>query len=202
MTRTQIFDGAATGDARSVRAELCAGVDPNAFHKGQSALHIAAERGWHEVVELLLENGADINAKDSYNRTPLHLAAIFNRVDAFRVLVKRGADTTVESSLGGETVGDIAKLRSNVELQKILASKDTLTSNSASPAVSPNKRSPNPRGQLYPAVTTHEYSGGAHRSPNIETVDAVPPAALSFKRHAPVPEYDESRRPPPLVRSQ
>ncbi|KAF8850756.1 ankyrin, partial [Acephala macrosclerotiorum] len=35
-------------------------------------LHHAANRGFEEIVRLLLKNGADVNAKGKSGRTPLH----------------------------------------------------------------------------------------------------------------------------------
>ena len=42
----------------------------------KTALHFAAFAGHPEIVEYLLENGADVNAKDVYNMTPLHAAVL------------------------------------------------------------------------------------------------------------------------------
>ena len=44
---------------------------------GDTALHRAADCGNVEILELLLSNGADINAKDRNGNTPLHLASFF-----------------------------------------------------------------------------------------------------------------------------
>jgi ankyrin repeat protein len=41
---------------------------------GSTALHIATENYHYNVVKALLENGADINAVDNNNYTPLSLA--------------------------------------------------------------------------------------------------------------------------------
>jgi ankyrin repeat protein len=40
----------------------------------QTALHGAAERGYNDFVKLLVERGADLQAKDANGRTPLDLA--------------------------------------------------------------------------------------------------------------------------------
>ena len=40
----------------------------------ETALHGAAERGYTAIVKFLVENGADLQAKDAYGRTPLDLA--------------------------------------------------------------------------------------------------------------------------------
>lgn len=42
----------------------------------KTALHFAAFAGHPEIVEYLIENGADVNAKDIYNMTPLHAAVL------------------------------------------------------------------------------------------------------------------------------
>ena len=44
---------------------------------GDTALHRAADNGNIRILELLLSNGADINAKDRNGNTPLHLASSF-----------------------------------------------------------------------------------------------------------------------------
>jgi ankyrin repeat protein len=41
---------------------------------GETALHAASSRGLDDVVRFLVENGADVNAKDNRQRTPLALA--------------------------------------------------------------------------------------------------------------------------------
>jgi hemoglobin len=69
-------------------------VPVNAVHgvKRCTALHMAARRGTVEVIEALLEGGADIEARDSAGDTPLRRAVNCNRVEAARVLLARGAN--------------------------------------------------------------------------------------------------------------
>lgn len=43
--------------------------------RGQASLHIAAELGHEEVVEILLESNAFVNVRNKHGMTPLHLAA-------------------------------------------------------------------------------------------------------------------------------
>ena len=38
---------------------------------GETSLHYAADKGHKEIVELLIANGADVNAKLIYGTTPL-----------------------------------------------------------------------------------------------------------------------------------
>ena len=49
-----------------------------------------------EVVRLLVEQGADVTAKDKNSSTPLHLASSFGSPEIVRLLIERGVDITAE----------------------------------------------------------------------------------------------------------
>src|SRR5919106_3396365 len=73
-----------TGDVDAVQELLLA--DPELARSrdahGSTPLHAAAARGHHQVVRLLLQQGADPNARDAGdNATPLHFAAGGGHVD-------------------------------------------------------------------------------------------------------------------------
>ena len=72
------------------------------YSKGNTLLHYAANRGYLNIVELLLKKGADINARDNDDRTPLHEAMAYRRYDVARYLVEHGADTSLKNK-DGET---------------------------------------------------------------------------------------------------
>lgn len=46
----------------------------NSSHAGYTPLHFAVEYGRHELVEYLLERGANLYLQDRNGSTPLHLA--------------------------------------------------------------------------------------------------------------------------------
>ena len=46
------------------------------MEEGSSPLHMAAKRAFPEIVEKLIELGADVNAVDVHQNNPLHAAAI------------------------------------------------------------------------------------------------------------------------------
>ena len=49
-----------------------------------------------DIVQLLVEQGADVTAKDKSFSTPLHLALSFGTPEIVRLLIERGADITAE----------------------------------------------------------------------------------------------------------
>jgi len=53
-----------------------------------------------EIGELLISKGADINAKDSYNKTPIFLAAENNKKTMFTLLASKGADVYAKNIFG------------------------------------------------------------------------------------------------------
>ena len=58
-----------------------------------TALHLAAFRNQHEAVHLLIERGADLDAREfPDNAAPLHFAAMYGDLDMIRLLVEAGAD--------------------------------------------------------------------------------------------------------------
>ncbi|MHC4534324.1 MAG: ankyrin repeat domain-containing protein [Planctomycetota bacterium] len=93
---SSIFGAAGVGDLATVKAFLEKGVDANArgISRGWTALHIAAINGHKEVIKLLLENGADVNAGHNLNRTAAEYAIRGNHNDIVELLISKGADVS------------------------------------------------------------------------------------------------------------
>ncbi|MBK9579125.1 MAG: ankyrin repeat domain-containing protein [Fibrobacterota bacterium] len=54
-------------------------------------LTIAASQGWNDVIELALEKGADPNLTNSERKSPIQCALNNRKLDAFQLLLQRGA---------------------------------------------------------------------------------------------------------------
>ena len=52
------------------------------------------------VAKVLIDNGADIKAKDEYGHTALHMAASEGRIELAKVLIGNGADINVKDQNG------------------------------------------------------------------------------------------------------
>ena len=63
-------------------------------------LHWAAVQGHWDVVEVLVERDADVNAIGGDGGTPLHLASHHDRPDMIRLLLDQGADLSIQNRWG------------------------------------------------------------------------------------------------------
>lgn len=86
---------------------------------GPSPLRIAAMKGHQEIVNLLLEQGAIVNAFGQTGRTALHWASLKGKRDIVKMLLDFGADCSVQDELG-RTPLDWALIRNHQEIAKQL----------------------------------------------------------------------------------
>ena len=67
----------------------------------QTALHLACIHGKYDVVELLLDKGADIEARDFNLWMPLDCAAAYGRPKCAKMLLEAGASVDPVDKVGG-----------------------------------------------------------------------------------------------------
>lgn len=73
------------------------------MEQGKKALYSAASRGHLGVVELLLQNGLEVDPNDSNYPTPLAIAAEAGEVEIVRLLLEYNANTQIRAS-DGQTI--------------------------------------------------------------------------------------------------
>lgn len=131
------------GNVEKVRALIDAGADvkEHCNINGDTALIIAAMSPYPEMVRLLLEKGAHINACDNYGCSALRLAvpkAIWarrsddvneradadKRMEIVRILLDAGADFLLRDDEGGTPLSTAAKYEDLEVLRLMLAADD------------------------------------------------------------------------------
>ena len=70
------------------------------FPNDMTGLHLAAFFGIKAIVQLLLEKGAEIEAKDNYGRTPLSWAAENGHEATVKLLLEKGAEIEAKDNYG------------------------------------------------------------------------------------------------------
>ena len=87
---------------------------------GRTLLHLAPNWG---VTERLIAQGADVNAKDSFDMTPLHSAAHAGWIEMVELLIAKGADINATSNIG-QTPLALAKAKGHTEIYELLRKRD------------------------------------------------------------------------------
>jgi ankyrin repeat protein len=87
-----LFKAVNSNNVKEVRAILTDSPDlvGSMSGGGMTALHIAAARGYGDIALLLIENGADVNARTIHDSTPLSFAVVNNHPDVAMLLQENG----------------------------------------------------------------------------------------------------------------
>ena len=89
-----IAQAAETGNIEAIKQHLAAGADVNTM---AASFHRAAYGGHKDIIELLITNGMDVNAKNDAAETPLHLATT---KEVAELLIANGADVNATTNRG------------------------------------------------------------------------------------------------------
>ncbi|XXH01020.1 hypothetical protein Hte_007371 [Hypoxylon texense] len=117
--REALLSAVESGNHKLVEQLLDRGVSPD---RGPDAhvLNQAILRHDAEIVRILLLFGADPNAPDNHNMTPLYLAVEESFRDAVTMLVKYGADPNLSAGPDSETPFAISVVQDKFDLARII----------------------------------------------------------------------------------
>lgn len=106
------------GQTDIVKKLIARGADVN--KPGWAPLHYAATNGHTEIMVLLLENHAYIDASSPNDSTPLMMAALYGSPSAVKLLLEAGADPSIKNRLGLTAI-DFANRDKRTEAAEIIA---------------------------------------------------------------------------------
>lgn len=87
---------------------------------GRTPLHNAASKGNEEIISILLEKGADVNALTVSGETPLMKAVSFCNRNAIIKLIEYGADPFIRNFVDGEDCYQMAERGKNYDVIGVL----------------------------------------------------------------------------------
>jgi ankyrin repeat protein len=100
------------GNAPIVRLLIERGASPAMLvdSSGYTALHQAATYGYSEVIQVLIDAGADVNAKTKYGSTPATIAVSYAYDEVARRLIQAGASVTLVEAISAGAVEKVREL--------------------------------------------------------------------------------------------
>jgi ankyrin repeat protein len=100
-------------------------------------LQKASEKGYEEIVKLLLDAGVDVKSQDRSGRSALHLAASGGHTEIVKLLLNGKADVVMEDKFGNTPL-QLALGESHDEVAELLA--DHLKAEAVAPRSQLNQR--------------------------------------------------------------
>jgi len=131
LTKTKVgpaealYKAACTGNRRRLQSLIEGGTDINfRGERGYTALHWVAKENQKEAAELLLEVGADVNARTGESGwTPLHIATLQSNKDVAELLIAKGADLDAQNHSNWQTPLLITQKTGDINFAEFLIGK-------------------------------------------------------------------------------
>lgn len=134
-----------TGRTDIVRRFIDEGASVHVKTLGGTPIQVAASAGHAEIIRVLVEHGADLDAADSMFGTPLQRAVERNHTDAALALIEVGS--TLEAKWGKKTLVQIARSNKNKVLVDALTAAESQPRKPPPPLKLPPRPRPKPRPQ-------------------------------------------------------
>jgi ankyrin repeat protein len=118
-----LHEAAEKGDIDRVKALIAAGADIHARNEGfygRTPLIAAAREGHAAVAELLIDEGADVNARQITGHTSLQQAAWRGHLDVVELLISRGANIEAGDNWGSTPLGTAVSYNSPEAVKLLL----------------------------------------------------------------------------------
>jgi ankyrin repeat protein len=121
----EIHEAVKRGDVDRVKALIIENprVVFNQDDTGWTPLHLAAQKGFKDIAELLLANKAEVNARSKRGDTPLHWAAGNGHKEIVELLLGNQADVNAQDNGGWTPLHMAARPGYQEVLQVLLANK-------------------------------------------------------------------------------
>ncbi len=102
----QVFEAIDINDKEHLAALFSAGASPNAIHpdKGHTALSQAVQQGNRDLIQVLIDQGADVNGTGAHGETALMTAASQGNLELVQLLLDQGALVEAMSSDGDTAI--------------------------------------------------------------------------------------------------
>jgi ankyrin repeat protein len=122
----ELFAAIEKNDIQKVKVSILMGADVNVRdpYVSMSPLMMAAYNGYTEIAKILIEKGAEVNAKGGadMDTTPLIFAANQDLIDMVKLLIDKGANVNVKTVYGWTPVL-FAVSRERIDILKLLIEK-------------------------------------------------------------------------------
>ena len=127
----------------------------------------ASSRGKVDIVRLLLDHGADPNARGRHGRTSLHRASSFGDLDTARLLLAHGAEIDAQDD-EGRTAYQIALEKRQDEVAQFLSAHGAKTSQDLGQDLELGRLVGLLRATLGNGNRDHSYLSGSGCSTNVD----------------------------------